>query len=173
MRGFCRGLCYQSARRIDTIGTPMESVIVHYQEIALKGKNRPWFVARLVANLRAALGDLEGARVRAIMGRIEVTPGPHAAWDTVRERLGRMFGVANFSRARRVSRNIDELASAVLTDLDGREPRSFRVTARRADKAYALTSPEIEREVGGRIKAARGWRVDLGNPDLVVRIEIL
>ena len=151
----------------------MESVIVHYQEIALKGKNRPWFVARLVANLRAVLGDLEGARVRAIMGRIEVTPGPHAAWDIVRERLGRMFGVANFSRARRVGRNIDELASAVLTDLDGREPRSFRVTARRADKAYALTSPEIEREVGGRIKAARGWQVDLGNPDLVVRIEIL
>ena len=151
----------------------MESVIVHYQEIALKGKNRPWFVARLVANLRAALGDLEGARVRAIMGRIEVTPGPHAAWDTVRERLGRVFGVANFSRARRVSRNIDELASAVLADLDGRDPRSFRVTARRADKTYALTSPEIEREVGGRIKAARGWQVDLGNPDLVVRIEIL
>ena len=151
----------------------MESVIVHYQEIALKGRNRPWFVERLVTNLRAALGDLEGTRVRAIMGRIEVTPGPHAAWDTVRERLGRVFGVANFSRARRVSRNIDELAHAVLADLDGREPRSFRVTARRADKAYALTSPEIEREVGGRIKAARGWKVDLGNPELVVRIEIL
>ena len=151
----------------------MDSVIVHYQEIALKGKNRPWFVERLVANLRAALGDLEGARVRAIMGRIEVTPGPHAAWDTVRERLGRVFGVANFARARRVGRNIDELASAVIADLDGREPRSFRVTARRADKTYALTSPEIEREVGGRIKAARDWRVDLGNPELVVRIEIL
>ena len=151
----------------------MESVIVHYQEIALKGKNRPWFVERLVANLRAVLGDLEGARVRAIMGRIEVTPGPHAAWDTVRERLGRVFGVANFARARRVGRNIDELASAVIADLDGREPRSFRVTARRADKTYALTSPEIEREVGGRIKAARDWQVDLGNPELVVRIEIL
>ena len=151
----------------------MDSVIVHYQEIALKGKNRPWFVERLVTNLRAALSDLEGTRVRAIMGRIEVTPGPQAPWDTVRERLGRVFGVANFAPARRVGRNIDELARAVLADLDGREPRSFRVTARRADKTYALTSPEIEREVGGRIKAARGWRVDLGNPELVVRIEVL
>ena len=77
-----------------------------------------------------------------------MTPGPDAEWETVRERLGRMFGIANFSPARRVSRNLDELAAAVLADLDGREPRSFRVTARRADKAYALTSPEIEREVG-------------------------
>ena len=32
----------------------MTSVIVHYQEIALKGRNRPWFVARLVRNMREA-----------------------------------------------------------------------------------------------------------------------
>ena len=37
----------------------MKSVIVHYQEIALKGKNRPWFIARLVRNLRAATADLD------------------------------------------------------------------------------------------------------------------
>lgn len=151
----------------------MESVIVHYQEIALKGKNRPWFVERLVTNMRAVLADLDGTRVRAIMGRIEVTPGPRAEWETVRERLGRVFGVANFSPARRVGRNLDELAAAVIADLDGREPRSFRVTAKRADKTYAFTSPEIEREVGGRIKAARDWTVNLGNPDLIVRIEVL
>lgn len=151
----------------------MESVIVHYQEIALKGRNRPWFVERLVANLRRALADLDVVRVRALMGRIEVVPGPGAAWDEVRRRLGRVFGVANFSRARRTGRDLDELAAAVLADLAGHDPRSFRVTARRADKSYALTSPEIERRVGGLIRAARGWRVDLGNPELVVRIEIL
>ena len=151
----------------------MESVIVHYQEIALKGRNRPWFVERLVANLRRSLADLDIVRVRALMGRIEVVPGPGAAWDEVRRRLGRVFGVANFSRARRTGRDLDELTAAVLADLAGHDPRSFRVTARRADKSYALTSPEIERRVGGLIRAARGWRVDLGDPELVVRIEIL
>lgn len=151
----------------------MDSVIVHYQEIALKGRNRPWFVERLVANLRRSLADLDIVRVRALMGRIEVVPGPDAAWDEVRRRIGRVFGVANFSRARRTGRDLDELAAAALADLAGHEPRSFRVTARRADKSYALTSPEIERRVGGLIRAARGWRVDLGNPELVVRVEIL
>ena len=29
---------------------------------------------------------------------------------------------------------------------------SFRVSARRADKRFPLTSPQIEREVGGRIR---------------------
>ena len=142
----------------------MESVIAHYQEIALKGRNRPWFVDGLVTNMRAVLADLEGTRVRAIMGRIEVTPGPDAEWETVRERLGRMFGIANFSPARRVSRNLDELAAAVLADLDGREPRSFRVTARRADKAYALTSPEIEARSGG---------ADQGGPGLERKIWVI
>ena len=30
----------------------MKSVVIHYQEIALKGKNRPWFIARLTRNIR-------------------------------------------------------------------------------------------------------------------------
>ena len=50
---------------------------------------------------------------------------------------------------------------------------SFRVRATRADKTYPLTSPQVEREVGGRIKAATGWRVDLGSPDLAISVEIL
>jgi thiamine biosynthesis protein ThiI len=36
-----------------------------------------------------------------------------------------------------------------------------------------MTSPQIEREVGGRIQEARGWKVDLENADLVVRVELL
>lgn len=157
----------------------MESVIVHYQEIALKGRNRPWFIDRLAANLRDVTADLDVAHVRPLMGRIEVRMAPAADWPAVRERLGRVFGVANFARARSVGREVDEIAGAILRHLD--EPgavaadrvASFRVRATRADKTYPLTSPELEREVGGRIKAATGWRVDLGSPDLPIRIEIL
>ena len=54
-----------------------------------------------------------------------------------------------------------------------RIPASFRVSVRRADKRFPMTSPEIEREVGGRIKMARGWHVDLGNPELTIRVETL
>jgi thiamine biosynthesis protein ThiI len=47
------------------------------------------------------------------------------------------------------------------------------VSARRADKRFPLTSPQIEREVGGRIKEARGWRVDLSKPALTIHVEAL
>ena len=157
----------------------MESVIVHYQEIALKGRNRPWFIDRLAASLRDATADLDVTRVRPLMGRIEMGLGPAAEWSAVRERLARVFGVANFARARSTGRGIEDIAGAILRHLgeaDGAAAagvESFRVRAARADKTYPLTSPQIEREVGGRIKAARGWRVDLEAPDLAVGVEIL
>ena len=160
-------------------GETMDSVIVHYQEIALKGRNRPWFIDRLAGSLRDATADLDVTHVRPLMGRIEVGLGPGADWATVRERLGRVFGIANFARSRNAGRGVDEIADAILGHLReagaGAAERvtSFRVRAARADKTYPLTSPQIEREVGGRIKAGTGWRVDLESPDLAIGVEIL
>lgn len=151
----------------------MKSIVVHYKELALKGRNRPWFVKLLVRNLREALLDLDVAFVRSVMGRIEIGLGAEARWDVVRERIGRVFGIANFSHAGRASHDFDDLAAAILADLGGLEPASFRVTARRADKRLPFTSPEVERAVGGRIKQQKGWRVDLDEPDLVVYLEML
>jgi thiamine biosynthesis protein ThiI len=151
----------------------MNSVVIHYQEIALKGLNRPWFIRRLVHNLRAATADLDVASVRALMGRIELVLGPSARWLDVKRRVERTFGIANFSRAGRAPRDLDVLAAAILQQLGDREVASFRVSARRADKRYPLTSPQIEREVGGRIKLAKGWKVDLSAPALVVTVEFL
>ena len=138
----------------------MRSVIVHYQEIALKGKNRPWFVSKLVRNLREAVAGLGVREVRALMGRIEVVLGPQSEWSLVRDRLARVFGAANFARAGRAPLDIEAIAKQILSDLDPADPPSFRVSVRRADKRFPMTSPQLEREIGGRIKEARGWRVD-------------
>ncbi|MBI4887569.1 MAG: tRNA 4-thiouridine(8) synthase ThiI [Acidobacteria bacterium] len=151
----------------------MNSIVVHYQEIALKGKNRPWFLGRLVRNLRGAVADLDVRAVRPLMGRIEIVLGPAATREEVGERVRRTFGIANFSYAARGTLDLDELSSAILRDLEGRTCRSFRVSVRRADKRYPLTSPQVEREVGGRIQAARGWAVDLEEADLVIHVELL
>ena len=151
----------------------MTSFVVHYQEIALKGKNRPWFLSRLVRNLRRAVVDLDVRAVRALMGRIELVLGPAVSQELVAERVRRVFGIANFSYAGRVGIDLDAIATAVLEDLGDRHPSSFRVSVRRADKRYPMTSPQVEREIGGRIKQARGWRVDLVNPALVVHVELL
>jgi thiamine biosynthesis protein ThiI len=150
----------------------MNSIVVHYNELALKGRNRPWFVQMLVRNIRTALGGLGVPAVRSVTGRIEIEIGP-AEWPAVRERLRSVFGIAYFSHAGSAPLDLDAMAAAILRDLEGRQPSSFRVTARRTDKRYPLTSPQIEYEVGGRIKDATGWRVDLGRPELTVHVDLL
>jgi thiamine biosynthesis protein ThiI len=151
----------------------MKSIIVHYQEIALKGRNRPWFIARLVRNLREATADLDVAKVRALQGRIEVVLGDGADWGQVRDRLSKVFGAGNFARAGRAPLDIEAIAAEILRDLGPEDPTSFRVSARRADKRFPMTSPQIEREVGGRIKQARGWHVDLSHAELTIHVEAL
>ena len=151
----------------------MNSVVVHYQEIALKGRNRPWFIARLVRNIRTATSDLDVTRVITKMGRIEIILGSPGAWEPVAERLRHVFGIANFSRAALVPLDVDGIANAILGDLGDLRVSTFRVSAKRADKRFPLTSPQIEREVGGRIKEAKGWTVDLDNPEFTIHVEAL
>jgi thiamine biosynthesis protein ThiI len=160
----------------------MNSIVVHYKELALKGRNRPWFIQHLVRNLRYALRDLDVGAVRSLMGRLDIEIGAASnrdsaearlARDEVRERIRRIFGIANFSYAGRAPHDFDALASAILTDLGDMQAASFRVSARRADKRIPFTSPEIEREVGGRIKEVMGWRVDLEDPALTIHLEML
>ena len=151
----------------------MKSIVLHYQEIALKGNNRPWFVNRLVRNLRAATADLHIREVRALVGRIEIVLGEDSDWDAVRDRVSRIFGIANFAQAGRAPLDLDAIAQQILADLGPREPKSFRVSVKRADKRFPMTSPEIEREIGGRVKVARGWTVDLEKPAFTIHVEAL
>jgi len=151
----------------------MNSIVIHYQELALKGKNRPWFIGRLVRNLRRALADLDVVEVRALMGRIEVKLGPGTSREQAGDRIRRTFGIANFSYARRTALDLGVITRAILGDLADHTCRSFRVSVRRADKRFPMTSPQVEREVGGQIKAARGWTVDLDDAELTVHVELL
>ena len=151
----------------------MKSIVVHYQEIALKGRNRPWFISRLVNNIRRATAGLDVRAVRPLMGRIEIVLGPEARYELVRDRLSRVFGIANFGHAGRAPLAIEAIAAAILGDLGDTETPSFRVSVKRADKRFPMKSPEIEREVGGRIKLAKGWKVDLDHAALTITVEMM
>ena len=151
----------------------MTSVIVHYQEIALKGRNRPFFISKLVRNLRRQTADLSVKDVRALMGRIEIVLGPDTNYELIQERLRHVFGIANFSKAGRAKLDIDAIAEAILIDLEGHRPANFRVNAKRGDKTFPMTSPEIEREIGGRIHERYKWPVKLDHPEFSVNVELL
>ena len=69
------------------------------------------------------------------MGRIEIVLNKEATADEVRERMSRVFGLANYSVATRVPLDFDGMADAIVSMLPPREGAgSFRVRVRRADQ---------------------------------------
>lgn len=151
----------------------MSSVVVHYSELALKGRNRPWFMNMFLRSIRAALVDLDVRQVQSMLGRVVIDLGPDADWAVVQERLARLPGISNFARATHVVPDIERIAAGVADAVRDRPMATFRVLARRADKRFPIPSPEIERIVGASVQAATGWRVDLGHPQIVIRVEVL
>jgi len=152
----------------------MNSILVHYSEVALKGKNRSWFIGRLVRNLHMALAGLHVKEIRTTIGRIEIVLGQVEAAPEIRDRLSRVFGVANFAVAMRVPLDFDGMAAAIVAHLPPRESvNSFRVFVRRADQHFATASPDLARDLGSKVWHARGWKVDLDHADLVIKVEII
>ncbi len=151
----------------------MCSVIVHYGEIALKGRNRPWFLSALTRSVRKALSGLRVTRVYATIGRIIVTLEDESEWPAVRERLACLPGIENFSLARHAALDLDAITRAVVEHLPDRPVQSFRIRARRADKRFPTPTPEIERHIGRHVQEERGWNVNLTSPELVITVELL
>lgn len=156
----------------------MRCAIVHYHELALKGRNRDYFEDRLVQNIRLALKDLGITHVENLRSRIRVLPPATTSNETIRRRLSRVCGIANFSLANSVTLdlanpNFEALSAAVIEELRTMSFSTFRVTAKRADKRLPLTSMDAERIVGTAIHEQMGKAVSLKTPDITVYLEML
>lgn len=156
----------------------MHCAIIHYHELALKGRNRDFFEQRLVRNLRLALKDLKIRRIESLQGRIRVTIPDSASPALVIERVRRTCGVSNVLLTESVPLDLRTPDLTLLKQVAERQLaehtfQSFRVTAKRADKRLPLTSMDVEREVGGYLFDVTGKSVKLKQPDLTLYIELL
>ena len=147
-------------------------VIVKTHELALKGRNRPWFMRRLTENLRLATEDLGVRRVWQGQLMVGLSLDDEACWPAVRERVRECFGVAKFFLAREYPQDLGMIREALPGMLEGLEFESFRIETNRADKRFPLTSPEVNRELGKYVEGVTGARVDLGNPELTIYLDI-
>ena len=142
-----------------------------FHELALKGKNRPFFLKRAKAHVGRALKGLgvalEGEWPMALLFRL-----PEAAWPEAKARLQDTLGVERFARVHRTPPDLEALKAALDKALEGQAFGSFRITAKRSDKTFPLTSPEIERALGAFVKERTGAQVRLkgAEREFVVRI---
>lgn len=157
-----------------------DHILIHYGEIALKGKNRNFFEAQLIQNIKSQLeafapGCFES--VQKISGGIlvKLNDGGIKNKEKVENALLHTFGIANFSFTASVGQNIEEIKSACWNLIKDADFETFRVTTQRSNKQFALSSMEIDRAVGEHIfeKLGRAKKVSLKNPDCECFVMIL
>ncbi|MCZ6679260.1 MAG: tRNA 4-thiouridine(8) synthase ThiI [Candidatus Poribacteria bacterium] len=152
----------------------MEKIfIVHYGEVGLKGKNRSFFEKKLVQNIRLSLKDIGYTEVRRIYGRILVTLQAEADVVAIRERLGKVMGIAHFELACAAALDIEAIQAAALAWIEDKRFNTLKVETKRANKRFPLTSPEVSAAVGGYLLKHTGAKADMHNPDLRCNIEIV
>ena len=148
--------------------------IVHYGEIALKGRNRLQFENALINNIRKALEDLGEPDVRRYYSYFLVELGDAVPVEKVEARLQRVFGIAYFAPVVTVSWDIEEIGDAAIEMAEGviTPETTFRIDTTRGDKHFPIKSFEVDRIVGARVVNATHAPVDLTHPDVTLSIQI-
>ena len=155
-------------------------IACHYAEIALKGRNRPQFLRRLVRNIQAALSGEPVEKIQHVESRLLVRLADPGRADEAVAKLERVFGIQWLSPAVPVPREElgEELAglctvAAELARQDVGEARNFKVDTRRSDRDFPLDSPEINRIVGAAVQAAIGLPARMRKPDFTVHLLVM
>jgi len=154
-----------------------EVLLIKNGEIALKGLNRSTFEDILVKNIRrrllASVGKFTFTKSQSTI--IAEANDEDADFEAAVETLKKIFGIAAFSRAVVCEKDFDEMKRVALDYLgdDLRSVRTFKVNAKRSDKKFPMTSPEICREVGAHLlRSIPSLKVDVHNPDITVTVEV-
>ena len=153
-----------------------EIILIKNGELALKGLNRSTFEDILIKNIRKRIKPLGEFEYRKEQSTISVVPmEDYIDMDEVSDRISRVFGIAAYSRALQVEKDMSVILQNAPDYLAEqlKEARTFKVEGKRSDKKFPLKSPEISAEVGGAILSKfPHLRVDVKNPDILVTIEI-
>lgn len=153
-----------------------EIILIKDGELSLKGLNRRNFEDKMVATIRRRLKNMGKVSVERSQSAIYIKPVDDGFdFDEALDRVSRIFGIAAFSRACVCQKDMGDIltkAPEYLKDTMS-EIKTFKVEAKRADKTFPLTSPEISREVGAALLSAfPHLRVDVHNPDEIITVEI-
>lgn len=148
-----------------------EFILLHYDEICLKGGNRGLFEQMLASNARKALGS-SASGLRLMHGRIVAGLTKGADLEKVGRRLSLLPGIANFSFAISVPPEMGKMRSGALSLLEGKDFSAFRVTTRRADKRFPLDSHQVDCALGEFICEKTGKKVSLEHPEMTLHAEI-
>ncbi|HOW60499.1 MAG TPA: tRNA uracil 4-sulfurtransferase ThiI [Candidatus Moranbacteria bacterium] len=162
----------------------MNYILIHYGEIALKGKNRNYFESQLIKNIKNQLGFFAPESFGSVSKTsggilIKLNEIGTKNKDKIKEALMCIFGISNFYFATDIPQNIEKIKKACWDMIKSygikKDFKTFRIRAQRSDKQFKLTSQQINEQVGEYIyeKLDRKKSVNLKKPDLEIFINII
>lgn len=154
-----------------------KAFLVKYAEIGLKGNNRYIFENALRDRVQDALNPVGNFNVSKEQGRIFVECPDSYDYDEAVAALKKVFGIWSICPVK-VIENSDweSLTSGVGEYVEGMYPDrhfTFKVEAKRADKNYPYTSPEICIEMGAYLlNRFPEMKVDVHEPQERITVEV-
>ena len=155
-----------------------KTLLIRYDEIGLKGRNRRHFENQLVRNIRYALRDIKNVQINKIRGRI-LGRVDLAEAEKCTSRLTQTPGIASISIGNSIEPDFDKMAelgvSLIHEKLQAQGELKFCVRTRRSNKVFPFTSKEVDFEVGSRIMetlSSNGLSVDINGAEFILEIEI-
>ena len=152
-----------------------EIFLLKLGEITLKGLNRRKFEDKLNSNIKRRLQDLGNFKIQRAQSAIYVEPmSDDIDMEEAFSRLCKVFGLAALSRSAVLPKDFDAICEAIpYLDKELNKAKTFKVMAKRSDKAFQMDSPMLCTELGGAILSRYPHiSVVVRNPELVVVIEI-
>ena len=146
-------------------------IIIRFNEIHLKGKNRAFFERLLLTNIRNKISKFN-ATVSMFSNRYVVEGYLEEDENKIFDTLSKVFGVYSLSKAVRTTGRVDDIAK-VSEEFIKASAKTFRFTVNRADKRLPYTSITLAMELGGFILDKFDYlSVDLHNPDFIIYIDV-
>ena len=145
-------------------------IIIRYAEIHLKGKNRGFFERLLTVNLERSLKGMRH-ELRRTSGRYLVEKFDPDLIDEIESRISNVFGVHSYSVGLKTESELDNIFECALAVCP--EEGTFKVETHRGNKRFALTSMQLNAEIGGRLLSVRHkLKVDVHAPKSYVYIDV-
>ena len=148
-----------------------DTVLIRYGELTTKGKNRKDFITRLYKNIKYALRAYEDLEYTKTYDRIYVKLTDQDP-DEISQKLQRVFGISSFSFTEKVPNDIETLKERCLQIAKDTDKKTFKIMAKRHDKSYPMHSDEVNRAIAGEILHNTELKVDVHQPELLIRVEI-
>ncbi len=149
----------------------MNSIIIHYGEIAIKKGRRSYFEELLVSNIKKSLKQ-EQIDVKRLYGRILITLTPTSNIPSILEKLRYIPGISNYALTQTCSLDLKEITTTIIRLVQEKQPTSFAIRTKKATKKITQGSQDINKQLGEAIINHYGWTVDLEHPELPITIEM-